>query len=117
MRAAYLWIAPETSSPGHVVYVSVKSVGNTSTFRRKIKIHLFKLAFPPQLPSVPIQLFTIGTPEPLLFWCSAELGSPEDFSTKEAFYIIIIVIIICKALPSGVSLIQRHLKWYWGNRG
>ena len=41
--------------------VSVKSVGNIATFRHKLKTHLFKLAYPPQVPSVPVQLFATGT--------------------------------------------------------
>ena len=41
--------------------VSVKFAGNITTFHCKLKTHLFKLACPPQLLSVPIQLFTTGT--------------------------------------------------------
>ena len=50
-----------TLTPWNSLPVSVKSVGNITTFRSKLKTHLFKLAYPPLLPSVPIQLFTTDT--------------------------------------------------------
>ena len=50
------------------VPVSVKSVGNITTFRRKLKTDLFKLTYPPQILSVPFcfgALPSLGFPRSL----------------------------------------------------
>ena len=31
----------------------------------------------------------LETAKPLLFWCTAELGSPEDYDAIEVFYILL----------------------------
>ena len=67
---------------------NVKSVGNITTFRHKLKT-TFELAYPPpQLPNNWSCLSITNCLTPFVLVLS-ELWSPEDFSAIEVFYIVL----------------------------
>ena len=46
----------------------------------------------------------------ILFWCAAELGSPEDFSAREVFYILLLLFSLLHQLWQVSVITQVYLR-------